>query len=240
MSRRVAAVFFDLDDTLLDGVTAMQGAWGVVLPEAAAHLGCEPERLREAIRREATVFWRDEGRAGHWRVRLDEAREIVIRSALLREGLDPAWAPRLSRRFAEEHRANLRPFEDAIPTLELLRSRGLRLGLLTNGPAPLQRGKIERFGLQRYFDVIVIEGEFGQGKPSAAVFAHALRAVEATPELAWMVGDNLFADIGGAKAVGLRAAWIHRHRLQFPERPPAVPDEQLGQLLPELPELLGS
>ncbi|GBD24222.1 Pyrimidine 5'-nucleotidase YjjG [bacterium HR29] len=235
---RPTALFFDLDDTLLDGFAAMQAAWAVVLAEVCPPLGCEPERLREAIRREATEFWRDEGAVAHWRVRLEEARERVIRQALLAEGLDPGWAPRISRRYGEEHRARLQPFADTYETLERLRTEGFRLGLLTNGPAALQRDKVERFGLARYFDVIVIEGEFGAGKPSPLVFGHALRSVGAEPHRAWMVGDNLYADIGGAKASGLTATWIHRGRLKLPEAPPALPDRSIAHLSPELWEAL--
>lgn len=234
------ALFFDLDDTLLDGMAATQAAWAIVLGEASGPLGCETMRLREAIRREATEFWKDEAAVAHWRVRLEEARERVIRRALIAEGLDPSWAPQLSRRYGEEHRAHLQPFPDTFETLERLRSAGFRLGLLTNGPAALQRDKLERFGLAHYFDVVVIEGEFGAGKPSPLVFGYALRAVGVEPHRAWMVGDNLYADIGGAKASGLLGTWIHRERLQLPEAPPAVPDRAIGHLVPELLEALGS
>lgn len=234
------ALFFDLDDTLLDGMSAMQAAWAIVLGEASGPLGCEPTRLREAIRREATEFWKDEAAVAHWRVRLEEAREHVIRRALVAEGLDPSWAFRLSRRYGEEHRAHLQTFPDTYETLERLRSLGFRLGLLTNGPAALQRDKLERFGLVPYFDVVVVEGEFGAGKPSPLVFEHALRVVGAVPHQAWMVGDNLYADIGGAKASGLVATWIHRERLQLPESPPAVPDRAIAHLMPGLWDALGS
>lgn len=235
---RPIALFFDLDDTLLDGASAVQTAWAIVLAEVADSLGCDPERLREAIRREAMAFWRDEAAVAHWRVRLEEARELVVRAALLAEGLDPTWAPRISRRYGEEHRAHLQPFADTYPALERLRAAGFRLGLLTNGPASLQGDKVARFGLRRYFDVVVIEGEFGVGKPSPAVFAHALRETGAEPHQAWMVGDNLYADIGGAKASGITATWIHRGRLTLPEQPPALPDRSIAHLEPDLLEAL--
>ena len=48
------------------------------------------------------------------------------------------------------------------------------LGLVTNGDATQQRDKIERHGLARFFDAIVIEGEFGAGKPDEIVYRHAL------------------------------------------------------------------
>jgi len=46
------------------------------------------------------------------------------------------------------------------------------------------------------------------GKPSTAYFSAALAALDADPELAWMVGDDLDADVAGAKAVGMRAVLV--------------------------------
>jgi putative hydrolase of the HAD superfamily len=211
------AVFFDLDDTLLDGYSAMLAAWAVVCSEASPRLGCEPDALRDAIRREAMSFWKDESAVGHWRVRLADARTHVIHAALEAEGWDVSLAEGISRRYGEEHRAALVPFDDALETVEAVRAAGVRVGLLTNGPRALQRDKVERFKLEPLMDVIVIEGEFGRGKPAREVFEHGLRVLGAPPEQAWHVGDNLYADIGGAKGCGLSAAWIHRDRLELRE-----------------------
>lgn len=234
----VRAVFFDMDDTLLDGYSAMQAAWGVICADEAAAQGCEADALRDAIRRESMLFWKDEAVVGHWRVRLEEAREQCVRLALEKEGLDASRASAIAHRYSEEHRARLAPFDDAIETLEALRAQDLRIGLLTNGAGIPQRAKIDRFGLERHMDVIVIEGEFGKGKPEREVFEHALDAVGVKADEAWHVGDNLFADIGGARAAGLHAVWIHRDRLEIREDAPAVPDRSIAHLR-ELPPALG-
>jgi HAD superfamily hydrolase (TIGR01458 family) len=46
------------------------------------------------------------------------------------------------------------------------------------------------------------------GKPSPAFFGAALDALDADPELTWMVGDDLEADVVGAKSCGLRAILV--------------------------------
>lgn len=219
-----------MDDTLLDGVTAMNAAWDTVCAEVAPGCQCEPGQLRDAIRREGAKFWADEAAVGHWRLDLDGARAIVIRNALEAEGFDSSRAVELSAEYARLHRENLQTFSDALPTLEALRSAGLKLGLLTNGPRALQRDKIDRFDIERYFDVILIEGEFGHGKPRPEVFNHALRTVGVTPGQAWHIGDNLYADIAGAQSVGIQAAWIHRSRLQLKESNHTVPDRMVADL----------
>ena len=46
------------------------------------------------------------------------------------------------------------------------------------------------------------------GKPSPEYFAAALEAIDADPELAWMVGDDLEGDIGGAQRYGMRTVLV--------------------------------
>ncbi|MBI2767634.1 MAG: HAD family hydrolase [Chloroflexi bacterium] len=224
------AVFFDMDDTLLDTSGGLEVAWEIACRDLAPELGCEWELIRAAIRREAREFWRDEAAVGQWRTRLVEARMNTVRSALAAEGLDVELAPRLSDRYAEEVTPRIHLFDDALATLEGLRAQGFRLAIITNGPADMQRGKVERFGLEAYVDAIVIEGVFGHGKPDKEVFEHALAATGVEPHEAWHVGDNLYADIGGAKNAGLHAVWIHRDRMELGEGLVAVPDRVIAHL----------
>ncbi len=237
--QRPSAIFFDMDDTLLDGVTAMQAGWATVCAEVAPALGYDAEALRLAIRRQAMEFWKDESLVGHWRLNLDGAREHIVRAALVAEALDPSLARKIALDYKASHREHLRLFDDAIETLEAVRAAGFGVGLITNGDAPMQRDKIQRFDLARHMDVIVIEGEFGAGKPERAVFEHALAAVRAEPARAWHVGDNLYADIGGAKQVGIHAVWLHRDRLEMGDDAPAIPDRTIAHL-GELREALGA
>jgi HAD superfamily hydrolase (TIGR01458 family) len=46
------------------------------------------------------------------------------------------------------------------------------------------------------------------GKPSAAYFAAACEALDADPELTWMVGDDIEADIAGAQGLGMRTVLV--------------------------------
>lgn len=220
-----------MDDTLLNTSGGVDASWGAVCEEFSAALGCDAVALRATIKAEMQRFWSDEASVEReWRTRLEEARTHVIGLALSREGLDVDRAPNLSRRYWEENSSRMRLFDDAIETLTSLRAAGFQIGLITNGPASMQRWKIGQFALESYFDVLVIEGEFGHGKPSPKVFQHALGAVGVDPHQAWHVGDNLYADIGGAQSVGIHAAWIHRDRLEMGESPKAIPDRVIAHL----------
>ena len=232
------AIFFDMDDTLVDGVAAMTVAWDTVCGDIARRFSGDATEVRASIRREADAFWHDEAAVGHWRLDLEGARVLILERALQSHGFDTAPARELSAWYSRLHRENLKAFDDTYATLDALRDAGFKLGLLTNGPAAMQRDKVSRFGFDRYFDVIVIEGEFGNGKPHARVFQHALETTGAQPENAWHIGDNLYADIGGARSAGVHAVWIHRERLKKREGESVIPDREIGHL-PELYEPLG-
>ncbi len=221
-----------MDDTLLDSSGSATEAWGIVFAEYCPRLGVEPGALREAFRRESRAFWEDESKVGHWRLDLVGARTLVLHNALESLGLARDHAHGIASTYAREAEDRYRLFGDTVETLDWLRSRGYRLGLITNGHREPQREKIARFALEPHFDVVVIEGEFGAGKPEAAVFRHALSATRTEAEEAWHVGDNQYADIGGAQSVGIHAVWIHRDRVEIHEGRPQ-PDRIIGHL-PEL------
>lgn len=228
---RPRAILFDMDDTLLDWLSAVHAGWGVACAEVAPGLGGDAVSLREATEREGALFWADEAAATSYRTRPLDSRREISRRALLAEGLDDRPADQLALRAFEETTARIVLFADAIETLDALRGEGYRLGMVTNGSRETQREKIARRDLARHFDAIVIEGEFGRGKPDPAVFAHALAGVGASPDEAWMVGDNLYADIGGACSAGIHSVWIHRERLQFPDDAPLPhPHRRIGHL----------
>lgn len=224
------AIFFDLDDTLLNTSGGLDESWEIACREYAPALGLQWEALRQAIRREAMEFWKDEAVVGKWRLNLLGARVLVVTNALEAEGLDAAFADRISDRYTAEVHPRMALFPDAIETLEALKRQGMKLGLITNGPAEMQREKLARFPVGQYFDSIVIEGVFGAGKPHPSVFHHSLAIAGVAPDDAWHVGDNLYADIGGAQDVGIHAVWIHRDRLELKEGAERVPDRVIGHL----------
>jgi HAD superfamily hydrolase (TIGR01549 family) len=97
--------------------------------------------------------------------------------------------------------------------LVALRRAGWRLGIVTNGEADNQLGKIERTGLDRLVDSVAVSGALGVRKPDVEIFRIAAEGAGcALVGGGWMVGDNPHADIQGGAAAGLRTVWIDRGR----------------------------
>jgi putative hydrolase of the HAD superfamily len=99
--------------------------------------------------------------------------------------------------------------DDAIPCLEALRDRGLRLGVLSNFDSRLH-GLIDGLGLGSMFRAVLASTELGSAKPDAAAFAGAARALDVTPRACLHVGDSLEADARGAEGAGWTCVWLDR------------------------------
>ncbi len=230
-------LLLDLDDTILTFTAGGRDFWA----EAFAALGHEvsdvgAEDFRAAIRASSSAFWGDHDTAAAGRQDLYAARRLVAGGAFERLGREPdATSERLADHYTRTKEEAVAPFPRAIETLVAFREQGLRLGLITNGSSEFQRAKIERYDLAGYFDAIFIEGEFGVGKPDARVFHAALEALDAKADEAWMVGDNLHADIAGAQAVGIQGVWHDWRRGGLGEDAPTIPRRVihgLDELLP--------
>jgi putative hydrolase of the HAD superfamily len=230
------AILFDLDDTILDLSESADRCWRRVCQRFAPRIdGVTSDDLFEAIAAARNWFWRDPERNRRMRFDLRRARREIVAAAFSRLGVDqPAVAYELADTYASERDAAIRPLPGAIETLGRLQELGIRLALLTNGPGGWQRQKLDRFRLASFFDCIVIEGEFGVGKPDERVYRHALERLEVTPEQTWMVGDHPEWDVAAPQRLGIRGIWVDPAGRERPEDSPVRPD----RVIRALPELL--
>ena len=220
------AIIFDLDDTILDDTGLADACWREVCGDAAPRLdGLDPVALRAAIRREADWYWSDAERHREGRLDLRAASAGIVARALSGLGVEGTDIAReISNHYRDLRDERLCLVEGAIETIEWFRSRGVRLGMATNGNAAGQRAKIERFGLAQYFERIIVEGEFGVGKPHREVYEALFEVLGAHPSKTWSVGDNLEWDVGAPQSFGAYGIWVDVRRGGLPEGAPVRPD----------------
>jgi putative hydrolase of the HAD superfamily len=232
--RKTQAVFFDLDGTLTGFSDEVYGeVLSRVCDELARQYGIDAAKLGALHREMSVAHWRNvsagvftakNGSRDGQQIMLDiwvDALEAAGCSdeAAAHIGHDAYWAAR---------KGIFTIYDDAQPVLEQLHGL-LPLVVITNGPADLQEDKLRILGINRYFDLIVSSGAHGIGKPDPAIFQVALDHLQVEPAAAWHVGDNLYADIGGARNAGLKAAWINRTgHVLTPEEP--MPDAEMTSL----------
>jgi putative hydrolase of the HAD superfamily len=225
-------ILFDLDITLADNLGAWDGLWPEVAAKLAARYpGFDPDAFRE---REIEISER------HYELLLrGDVDFATYRRNFLRETLEP-WGELDDDTFTlyadarERALAAIRLYPDAVDTVRGLRARGLKVGVLTNGPSELQRRKLELLGLEDELDAVAISGEIGASKPEPEAYATAVAMLGLEPGEVAMVGDHVENDVAGALAAGLGAAvWVERYPGELPE------GARVARELAEVPRLLG-
>ena len=123
----------------------------------------------------------------------------------------------LSRDTALQLLAKLRQYDwkfkaynDTLPALQELKSRGLILGLISNVAQDME-STYEELGLQPYLAFKVTSSEVGCDKPRPEIFLAALEKARVKPEEAIYVGDQYDLDIVGARGVGMKGVLIDRN-----------------------------
>jgi putative hydrolase of the HAD superfamily len=220
------ALLLDLDDTILDDSSLVSESWRAA---CAAHsirfAPIEADAVVSAIRTTSKWFWADPDRHREGRLQLDAARRSVVNMALRELGIDDSHlADCIGDSYSHHRDAGMLALPEAIETVRWLRESGRRLALLTNGAGAAQRRKISRFDISDLFDVILVEGELGFGKPDERVYRQALDALDARASEAWMVGDNLEWDVRAPQQLGMRGVWIDARGGGLPPGSAAIPD----------------
>ncbi|GIP18055.1 haloacid dehalogenase [Paenibacillus montaniterrae] len=97
-------------------------------------------------------------------------------------------------------------------TLQRLKAKGIKLGVITNGSIRAQHRKIDQTGLRSYFDDIIVSDEVGCKKPDQAIFKLALERLGVEAQACLFVGDHPVNDIQGASKAGLTPVWLQGFR----------------------------
>jgi pyrophosphatase PpaX len=193
-ARRVSAVLFDLDGTLIDTTELILASCRHTFER---HLKARCPS-REAI---IATFGRS-------------LPELLLELARTEDVNDPETlaAEMLATYRAhndEHHDALVRPFRDVDPMLAALRGSGFRLGLVTSKREGSARRGLARFALPEHFDVAVFHDDTETHKPDPAPLIEAARRLNVPVASAIYVGDSIH-DIAAGRAAGMRtiaAAW---------------------------------
>ena len=238
---RVRAIIFDLGGTLLDypnWESEVAVRWRSTYRQLCASprdgLPGEEEFVRALLDAETE----------HWR-RVDTDHWSGPPSGLVLDGYR-----RMGRHLVEDEIVEIldacaraldgwaQPFPDAQPTLEYLRSRGYRLGLLSNTwwAAEWHNAHLATHGLDRYLDELVYTSDLPHSKPHTAAFQTIAGRLGVPHENCVMIGDRPIDDISGGLNAGMRAVFKTNGRATT--IPDAVKPTAVIANLAELPPLV--
>ena len=232
------AIFLDLDDTIIAYSYGAAECWERLCTEYAERIGgVHRDALSTALWDVQRWYWKDTERHRHGRLNLQRARREIVGQAFCKLGIaHQRLAEEMADSFTLMREEMVELFPGAIDALRTLRSQIGCLALITNGNAVPQRKKIAKFGLEGFFDYILVEGEFGVGKPDERVYLHCLEQLKIEPEVTWMVGDNLEWDVAAPQRLGMKGIWLDHAARGLPEGTSVHPDRiicHLSELLEE-------
>ena len=201
-----AAVLFDVDFTLFrpgpelgpEGYRRLGERHGLVL---------SPERYEEARAAAIAALQRDRELVHDEEVWIAFTEQIV-RGMGGDANAARACATDMVREW--ERHENFSLYEDALPVLDELRRRSVKIGLVSNGQRDLDEFT-EHHGLE--VDAVVGSKAHGKVKPHPSIFVAALTTLGVAADEAAMVGDSFEDDIEGARALGIRAILLDRDGL---------------------------
>lgn len=239
----LARIFFDAGNTLigLDRARLLSALWAGGFRVTEQALRRAESALRRDLDREIIERWEagEVPRTG-WiesRVWKDYWRRVLVSCGAAPDASDP---------LAERVLQVVRPASswdrvepDTEKVLEILASRGYRLGIVSNSSGTLLE-HLERIGLARHFDVIVDSSDVGVEKPHPDIFQMAMaRAGVTDPARCLHVGDVYAIDVLGATGAGLGAVLFDPEEAWDPSlAPEGAPPCARIRALSDLPALL--
>jgi len=231
---RTRAVFFDVGNTLLFPYPSVSEVCRQVLQRHGhVHdLGAIEDIMplvdayyEDRYRADDTFWTNEEETSGVW---------VGMYSLMLdRLGIDENAAT-IAREVYDEFgsAARWRAYDDVAPAFERLRERGFILGIISNWDTRLAT-LLSGLGLSEYLGPVVSSAAEGLHKPDPRVFELACDRVGVPPGECVHVGDHYYADVLGARAVGMTPVLISRRGECPPEgERPIVTLDELDALIP--------
>lgn len=191
----IAAVLFDLDETLLDRTRSLRAFLADQYRRFSGKLGAVSSETW------CTRFVELDAR-GH-------VHKSIVYPAILEEcGGDRSAAEVLLADYREQCCRHAQAFPGMRDILLALRARGIRLALVTNGETEFQQRHIEALGLDHLVDAVLISEAEGLRKPARALFHRAAERLGVSPAQCLFVGDNPTVDVLGAHVAGMQTVWL--------------------------------
>jgi putative hydrolase of the HAD superfamily len=189
------AIVFDLDDTLYPYRAFVLSGFRAVAQRLAEERGLPVRGVLRVLHRAFATA--------------ERGREIQALCASFR--LPASMVPWLVA-VMRDHKPSLHLPRESARVLTALRS-GWKVGILTNGQPDIQRRKVAALGVRDLVDDVVFAEEHGDGsgKPAADAFRTMLDRLQTPPDAAVFVGDDPYADIAGAAAVGMKTIHVITH-----------------------------
>jgi len=231
-SRRITAVFFDVDFTLIYPGPTFQGE-GYAAFCARHGIRADPGRFHDAVIAASPLLNDEQQLLYDDEIFIRYVRRIIEVMGGAGDALD-ACAREIYVEWAACQHFFL--YDDVTPVLRTLAADGYRVGLISNSHRSLVSFQ-QHFDLHGLIAAAISSSEHGYLKPHPSIFEAALKLLNVEAGESVMVGDSLEHDIGGARRVGMHGVLVRR-AAPAPRHPTVIDGVPVIATLEELPPLL--
>lgn len=207
MNKKYTTVFIDFDDTLID----TDGNARICMQEVYEEHNIQKyyatfEHFFEVYQTNNSKLWSDYSKG-----LVDKQTILDTRFVKPFENfpdVEPRYLQQLSTDFLNKVVLKDTHIEGAVELLDYLKPQ-YKIVMLSNGFSELQYKKVESAGFTKYFDEIILSDAVGVNKPHPDIFSYALNKANAQANDSIMIGDNISADIEGAKNSNINQIWYN-------------------------------
>ncbi len=246
-NKRIQAILFDLDDTLIDWSEQNENYLEFTRPHLDNIYDYLSERDHDLPDRPVFYDRYLEVLVKEWQTAKKTWSGVNFEAALnsFLNGLDLDCRQidfdQVMRVYDMKPVPGVTLFQDTHSVLETLRNKDYKIGLITNSMMPMwmRDVELEAYGILDFFDVRLTSGDVGYMKPHPEIYQQALDILGIQPQRALFVGDRPANDIAGANAVGLISVLMSPPHLER-ELNEVQPDHiinKLSELIPILNRL---
>lgn len=216
----VTDIFFDLDHTLWDFEKNSALTFKKILVEHSIDISLES--FLEVYVPANFAFWKLYREEKITKKELRYQRLKTVFDELRYEISDT-----MINSLSEEYINHLSSFNHLFPNTTMILDYlkpSYKLHIITNGFQEIQEKKLKKSGIYSYFDQVVDSEMAGVKKPNPIIFELALERAETKPSSSIMIGDNLEADVLGAKASGFKVLHFNAHGEDLHNHCPMITD----------------
>lgn len=204
------AILFDLDDTIVSFNSATIMAWKKCCEDFVSknEVKFDSDDLLNKINETKAWYWSNPERHKTGREDMKNARRQIVQYTFEELGcFDNDKTIKLADDYSTLHNELLCLFDGAFEALQIFNSLNIRMAVITNGTSQNQRGKLERFNLNEFFEFVLVDTEVGYSKPDIRIYELALKKLSLQSDEVWMIGDNLVWDIEAPQKLGIYSVW---------------------------------
>ncbi len=196
----IKAVLFDLDQTLIDFIKMKVEACRSAI-KAMINAGLKIDE-KTGLKKLMKTYFKVGIESDIAFTKFLEEQTGEVNEEILQAGIE-AYLKRKSD--------FLKPYPSVLETLEMLKSKKIKLGIITDAKREKAMQRLEAMNISHFFDIIITFEDTGEKKPSKKPFELAMQILNLKPEEILFVGDSFKRDIVPARKLGMKTLRIKRH-----------------------------